>query len=361
MQGRMTEERRQDGTGPRVSGEGWWLVQTIILVSVVLINIIGWGRLLGKHPDPAPSRVPSSARAPMAKDDTPPVAKPATGLRPLLYPADAARLSPEMRKLVDAIRNPQSPQIPPEQFQSAKSDASRIYARLVTRKFVLDGSRLTPTAMVGGRPYVFVAAPQTMVGRNLLQIYSAIGYVAEDVLLDELGQEKVILLLRWPQVLQTTDRPEDRDSAWDQRIYPATWDNLLMLLDRYARQPDRIAYPPFNGPAILEQLRLSSPQQREFVLGFPEAGKQRVRTVPYALLQAAGGADWEYRQILERAFSATVHYTGDGNTLPTLIRRGTVPKGFPEFLAPNRKLTELEEVAIIGVGSLNLTEQPSQR
>jgi hypothetical protein len=52
--------------------------------------------------------------------------------------------------------------------------------------------------------------------------------------------------------------------------------------------------------------------------------------------------------------SASGHYTGNGRTKPTLATDNEA--GFPEFLGPNRPLTSLKEVAIIGLGSLRIED-----
>ena len=70
----------------------------------------------------------------------------------------------------------------------------------------------------------------------------------------------------------------------------------------------------------------------------------------------SGGADWDYRSILERTLAAAEHFTGDGTSKPTLVGAGKTPRGYPEFLGPNRQLTALPELAVIDLGALRIAE-----
>ena len=47
---------------------------------------------------------------------------------------------------------------------------------------------------------------------------------------------------------------------------------------------------------------------------------------------------------------------GDGTSLRTFTGPGRPPRGFPESLGPNRELTKLPHLAVIGLGALRVSE-----
>jgi hypothetical protein len=112
-----------------------------------------------------------------------------------------------------------------------------------------------------------------------------------------------------------------------------------------------------NQPAELTKLALGSAKERQFLLGYPDAGKQRIKLSSYYALRETKGADWEYRQFLERSMSVAEHFSGDGTSKPTIVGQVKPPLGFPEFLGPNREVRLLPEVAIIGLGALRIGEK----
>lgn len=144
-------------------------------------------------------------------------------------------------------------------------------------------------------------------------------------------------------------------------MYPTTWKNLFSLVEKMAGDKEWSHVKEEQQPAIstklqpiFTKLQLRSEKERSFVLGFPEAGKERIAGCSYYALRESKGADWEYRQFLESSLSVAEHFSGDGTTKPAIVGRGKPPPGFPEFLGPNREVAALPEVAVIGLGALQV-------
>src|SRR5262249_46734059 len=102
-----------------------------------------------------------------------PAARPSA--RKLLYPADEARLPealrPVVRRLLAADQGPVEP---------AQAKPTGVFVRVVTKKHILDGDKLREGGTLGSRPFVFVALPESLYGRSLLQVFSVIGYGADE-------------------------------------------------------------------------------------------------------------------------------------------------------------------------------------
>ncbi len=273
--------------------------------------------------------------------------------RALLFPTKAddvpASLRPFVKKLLSAEQG---------SVDAADAKPVGVFARVMTRNDVLDGSGLRNGAMLGGKPFVFVTLPEALYGRNLLHVFSTIGYSAEEVLTSQLGEEKVVAIFRWEdKVIAHPGRDGALPDAWSCAVYPATWDNVFSLVDRMAGDPQWNYVGEENQPAVLTKLQLRSPKEGQFLLGFPDAGKQRIKSSSYYALRKTKGADWEYRQLLERSMNLGEHFSGDGTSQATMIGRAKPPAGFPEFLGPNRGVAALAEVAIISLGALSVGER----
>jgi hypothetical protein len=80
--------------------------------------------------------------------------------------------------------------------------------------------------------------------------------------------------------------------------------------------------------------------------------------LPYAILRAAGGPDWQYRQLLENKMGMNSHFRGVGITENTLSP-GNDRTGLPEYVGPNRKFSELASYAVIDLGRMEFKEVPS--
>ncbi len=80
-----------------------------------------------------------------------------------------------------------------------------------------------------------------------------------------------------------------------------------------------------------------------------------IALLPYAILRAAGGPDWDYRQLLERNLGMTTHFKGvgiTGNTLSPVDNRN----GVTVFVCPSRSLDQLQEFAVIDIGKMVFQE-----
>ena len=132
-------------------------------------------------------------------------------------------------------------------------------------------------------------------------------------------------------------------------MYVPTWDNLFALTEALAR-PGLVEIDPKGEKFTPAKLRLRGEREQSFVLGYPEAGKRRIKASSYHALRDVGGADWEYRALLEWSMNAAEHFTGDGFMKPTFGRRPLPPRGFPEFLGPNVTLEGTAALAVIHLG-----------
>ncbi|AWM40920.1 hypothetical protein GobsT_05110 [Gemmata obscuriglobus] len=276
----------------------------------------------------------------------------AGGPRKLLYPAAPADvpavLRPHVEKLLATDQKPLDP-------GAAKADG--VYLRVLSRQYAVDAD-LKPAGWLGTRPVVFLTVPETAYGRDLLGVLSAIGYDPEDIIDAETGVEKVAVVFAYPDTVREADPKADAvPDDWDRRVFPSTWDNLFALADRSTSDKERFAVRPEGDRFQPTKFQFRSEKEAAFIASFPDAGKKRVRAIEYAALRDAGGADWVYRQSVERLFGASEHYTGDGRTKLTLAGKKKPRAGFPEFLAPNAELKGLPAVAVVSLGALRVSDK----
>jgi hypothetical protein len=272
--------------------------------------------------------------------------------RTLLYPAKVEDVAESIRPFVNKL-------LAREQKSIDAKDAkpTGIFARIITRKYVLDGKTLKKGSTLGTKPFVFTTLPETLYGRNLLEVFSMIGYSAEEVLTREHGEEKVVVLFRWEkEIVLHSDRGGKLPDAWHSAVYPATWDNLFALVEKMASDKNWNYVKEADKPSVLNKLQLQSLKEGQFLLSFPDAGKKRIKSSNYSVLRSIKGSDWEYRQFLDRSMGASEHFSGDGKSKPTMNGQSKPPTGFPEFLGPNRELMNLPEIAVIGLGKLQVME-----
>jgi hypothetical protein len=273
--------------------------------------------------------------------------------RRLLYPPDAGQLNAALAPFVEKLLSPNEKKVSPP--PPHPSDV-RVFLRVVSKKYVVDGDKLRKNAWLGSRPFVFLTLPETLYGKTLAESFSDIGYSADEVLSAETGEEKAALVFTYPdQVTLHPRRRGDLLDGWERKVYVPTWDNLFALAERLVRA-GRVEIDPTGQRFTPDRLRLRNEREKFFVLGFPEAGKRRIKANGYAALREAGGADWEYRALLERSLSAAEHFTGNGFIRPTFGRRPVPPRGFPEFLGPNMTLEQTAALAVIYLGALKIAE-----
>jgi len=254
--------------------------------------------------------------------------------------------SEPFRKFVQGICDPTSAIVPDNELVS-----SDIYFRLTDRKYVLtNDGQVNPEAALGGTPYVFLTVPQVGYGRNLYEIYSDLGYGAEDIL-KQRNRNMVALVLRYRFVDFNPERTGQGPLGaedFDRHVYVPTWANAFALFARLAddQQPD---------PMIPFPMSFRDDAERDLARYFPAERREHITLLPYSLLRTVGGPDWDYRQLLESKMSMNAHFRGVGVTANTLCPAND-RKGVPEFIGPNRKIKELLEYAVIDFGSMQFRE-----
>jgi hypothetical protein len=277
--------------------------------------------------------------------------------RRLLYPANQANLNPALKETVGQLLAKRNEMPDPAQVHTA---GANVFVRILQQRFVVDKETDQPVkdARLGSRPFVFLTLPEALHGRTLPQIFAAVGYSLEDAYLKNAGKEIAAVVFTYPEgyrVHPAGKRLPDED--WDRRIYPATWCNVFDLTEQMVRG-SRFVVGSAGKDDAPKKLALTSEAEKAFVLGYPLAGKDRLRRATYAALQRTGGADWEYRQLLERCWGASEHFRGDGRTKLTFGSAPGSQRGFPEYLGPNLALAEAEAgaLAVIYLGTLKISE-----
>jgi hypothetical protein len=270
--------------------------------------------------------------------------------RKLLYPADARDVPPALRPHVECLLNPDAKPVEP-----TDAKATGVYLRVISRQYALDGAKLKPGGWLGSRPFVFLTVPDAARGRDLLGVLSAIGYDPEDILDTEKGVEKVAVVFAYPDAIRAGESKDGKlPDDWDRRVYAATWDNVFALADCLATDKDRRIVRPEGDIFAPTKSQFRSDKEVAFAAAFPDEGKRRVKVTDYAALREAGGADWAYRQLIERLFGASEHFRGDGRTKLTLAGKRKPRAGFPEFLGPNTELKEIPLIAVVSLGALRV-------
>ncbi|MBC7967780.1 MAG: hypothetical protein H7Z17_17855, partial [Fuerstia sp.] len=132
-------------------------------------------------------------------------------------------------------------------------------------------------------------------------------------------------------------------------VYVPTWKNGFALLADLAGET-----PPPNsrGP---QYMQFDDEATRDVARYFPAERRTQIALLPYELLRAAGGPDWDYRQLLETKMSMNSHFRGVGITENTLSPSND-RKGLPEFVGPNLSLNALQDYAVIDIGRMEFTE-----
>jgi hypothetical protein len=274
--------------------------------------------------------------------------------RTLLFPADKAKVPPALAPIVTELLSPARKPVDPNDARPAG-----VFVRVVARDHILDGAMLKDGGWLGARPFTFLALPEALYMDRLLDVFANIGYGADDIFRVSLKQtETVAVVFRYgPGVPLHEGRDGKLAADWTGAVYPSTWDNVFALVDRMASEADWHKICADSAPAFTPaKLVLHSAKERYFVMGFPDAGKLRIKATPYAALRDLGGADWVYRAFLERTLSVSPHFTGDGTSRPMSLITPPKAPGFPEFLGPNRPLKSLPAVAVIGLGCIKIVE-----
>jgi hypothetical protein len=271
--------------------------------------------------------------------------------RELLYPTS---VSGKLQEIVGKMRQLGGQKIPYDQI----TRTTEYFVRIAPRKHVLtENNAVQDGAILGTKPLVFVTIPESVYGRSLLELYEDIGYEAEDIIRWQRNEDMVAIVFRYPEEIALSAVRDGRlPDNWDKKVYVPTWDNVFVLFSQLAESAT--VEPSRQGEFAPDRLFFRSPGEKAFVSGFPEAGKERIRTTSYTSLRAAGGADWAYRQLLESKLSIFEHFRGNGRTHNEVRDpQGLHPEaGLLEFVGPNWKIKALPEVAIIDLGRLTIED-----
>src|SRR5215217_6661275 len=270
--------------------------------------------------------------------------------RTLLYPNS---LSGPIKELAKVVRDPRSNKIALKDLPPA----TRYLIRIAPRDAVLTNeNKIKDTAVLAGpaKPFVFLTTPESIFGRSLLEIYEDIGYEAEGIISSSRNQDMVAILFRYKNEIAVSQIEDGNlpDDLW-KWIYSTKWDNVLSLFTRLVH--DESSEPCKKADSPAKRICLPS-MQAAFVWGFPAEGKRRIKTTRYPTLKDIGGADWEYRKLLEAKLSVFEHFRGNGETQNEVSDPDAKETGLREVVGPNMKISELPEVAIIHLGRLMIED-----
>jgi hypothetical protein len=271
--------------------------------------------------------------------------------RELLYPS---AVSGKLQEVVGKMRQLSSEKIPYNQI----TRTTEYFVRIAPRKHVLtENNAIRDSAILGIKPLVFVTIPESIYGRSLLELYEDVGYEAEDIIRWQRNEDMIAIVFRYPEEITLSTVKDGRlPVEWDKKVYVPTWDNIFALFSQLA--DSATIEPNKPGEFAPERLFFRSSAEKAFVLGFPEAGKERIRSAGYTALMAVGGADWVYRQLLEHKLSIFEHFRGNGRTHNEVRDpEGRQPDaGLLEFVGPNQTIKKLPEVAIVHLGRLTIED-----
>jgi len=270
-------------------------------------------------------------------------------LHPVLYASP--NLTPALQALITKLQDPAQKPLAYEALPAA----SGYYARIAPRKHILNpDNSLSEQAILGTKPFVFFTLPESLYGKSLLDMYLDIGYEAEDIIRWQRDADMVVVLFRYADTVggAVQSLAGQLPDNWKNQVYVPTWDTVFALFDKLAAEATIEADK--RGEFAPQTLFFTSAAQQQFVLGFPQAGKDRLKAASYASLAATGGADWVYRDLLEKKLSIFEHFRGNGRTLNELVDpRGVQHEaGLREFVGPNAKLKDLAEIAVLHLGAL---------
>jgi hypothetical protein len=271
--------------------------------------------------------------------------------RAILYPST---VDGELQEIAANIINLKTPVIPYTDIPQPTD----YFVRIAPRQHILTAdNQLLPTAILGTKPYVFITTPKGIYGKALLDIYLDIGYEAEDIIHWQRDVEMVAIVFKYaPPISLSKVVDGNLPENWQQFIYVPTWDNIFAIFPKLAKMAT--IQPNKQGEFAPEQLFFRSQAEKQLILGFPEIGKRRIKNVDYQSLKVTGGADWAYREMLEKKLSIFEHFRGTGRTLNEVIdpRGERHESGLLEFVAPNAKLTTLPEIAVISLGKMVISD-----
>ena len=262
--------------------------------------------------------------------------------RDLLY---SKNVSANLQAITTTLRDLKSA----PKCQNELTRNTQYLVRLTPRRYVFDGEKLRDSAILGGNPFVFLTTPDSVAGLSLLDMYVNIGYEAEDILRWQRDEEMVMIVFKYPAEIAPTSIVNGLlPDAWNKSVYNPTWANMFALLHRLAslEPATQDCVSPFK----------MAEAERQFILSFPEEGKQKVQRVAYPALKAASGPEWKYRSLLEQKLSVFEHFRGTGHTQNEVRDPDGVETGLIEAVGPNLNLKDLPELVIIRLGKLEMKD-----
>lgn len=268
--------------------------------------------------------------------------------RELLY---SFSLTDNLRSVVTNIQDINRAKVPYADLNSE----SDYFARVIPRKYVLtENDEVQESAVLGTKPFVFFTTSEGIYGKSLLEIYLDIGYAAEDIIRQR-NQDVIVLVFRFPKNIVRSDIKNGYlPRAWDKKVYVPTWKNVFSVFHELTQigtiEPNK------QGSYAPERLFFDSKAQKQFILKFPKRKKAKITRLPYATLKVRGGANWKYRELLEKKLSLFEHFQGNGRTLNVLKNNDNTQKsnGLLEFIGPNMKIKALPEFAVIHLGKVKI-------
>jgi hypothetical protein len=280
--------------------------------------------------------------------------------RKVFYPKPP---SARLKEIAEALGDTKTARVALESLPAA----SGYFVRITERRHVLVADKsLKDGAGLHVRPFVFITTPEGLYGRSLLGIFTEIGYEAENILGQQIGKDMVAVVFRYPEWVALSEVRDGRlPPDWGNKVFVPTWENVFELFHRLAQKDAatvKCAACKAEADKPAPRALTLSGGELDFVINFPEEGKQRVRSVPYSGLKATGGADWFYRRLLESQLSVFEHFRGNGRTQNELVDpEGTRPEhGLIEYVGPNMNIRDLPEVAIIHLGRLAVEVEHSR-
>ena len=273
--------------------------------------------------------------------------------RDLLY---SKSLSPKLQEIVAVIRNPQTSPIDYDKLNRT----TEFFIRIAPREHILSPDKqliagnnsIQNDALLGTRPGIFLTSPESIYGRSLLEIYSEIGYEAEDIIRRQRNQDMVAIVFRYPDAISLALDVKEGNLpvGWENKVYIPYWENMFSLFYRLAE--NAVIEQDKKGEFAPEKIFFRSQAEKAFALCYSAGAKERIKRLSYGEIKAIGGADWVYRKLLEDKMSAFEHFRGNGRTQNEISDPDGQKLGLVEFLGPNRKIKDLSEVAVIHLGKL---------
>jgi hypothetical protein len=125
-----------------------------------------------------------------------------------------------LQEVVRRAQNLAYPKIPYE----ALSTSTNYFVRIAPRKYTLtEENKISDSAILGTKPFVFFTTPEGIYGKSLLDIYLDIGYEAEDIIRWQRDTDMVAIIFSYPSSVTFSDvRNGELPMEWMNKIYAPT-------------------------------------------------------------------------------------------------------------------------------------------